>query len=63
MLYLVFREDSNGVRYLMYDNLSREVAEERVDTLTKECTHRQQYDLLPYKVGERQAVLDQNRIQ
>lgn len=62
MLYLVYREDENGVRYLVCDNLSKDAAEATHKKMTSGRSHKQDYMVLPYLAEEKQKVLQEHRI-
>jgi hypothetical protein len=62
MLYLVYREDENGVRYLVCADLSEEAANTTLEKMTSGRSHKQEYVVLSYHTGEKQKVLHQYAI-
>jgi hypothetical protein len=62
MLYLVYREDTNGVRYLVCSDLSKEAANETLARMTSGRSHKQDYAILSYDIKEKQAVLREHKI-
>ena len=49
MVYLVYRQDTNGVNYLIEPGLSAEEAHAKIRSLTSGKPHKQEYFLVGYE--------------
>jgi hypothetical protein len=63
MLFLVYREDENQVRYLVGSGLSEKVAEQIVaDKKQHACCNKNDYVILEYETGQLPSVLSEHNI-
>ena len=62
MPYLVYREDTNGLRYLVCGNVSKIEAQEKLQKLTSGKPHKQDYEIVAYEPNTIQQALRENHI-
>ncbi len=62
MLDLVYREDTNGVRYLVCGDVSKNEAQETLQRLTSGKSHKQDYEIVAYEPHALKQVLQEKHI-
>jgi hypothetical protein len=62
MLYIVYREDENGVRYLVESGLTEEAAQKEINKRSAGWAHKQEYEMMAYHQGELRFILSEYNI-